>query len=281
MSKSKKTASVVMEFKENSECEYGVNVIVEDSPASPGDDVEIHVYASTKAILSSCVIYNGSTSMGKGGSISSESDSIIENIFYSNNRYGKSTYPLNTITTQIASTEIVEIKNDLISNLYTKGSIISAIKKGDICLDISNSNANGSVSVSYSYYIYKKTYSWIAPEIESDEVEYPFFLEKEGKIVDDFSIVVSDKTKGEDDDIKFIIKDIANDALIKDASVTISSSDDDFITLTDTTDINGEVVFTLSQGDSYSILINHAEYISSDTDNINNDTFTVPKSVES
>jgi len=268
--------TLVIDFGGESEYQYGLQVYVDKNPCTPGDIVNIYVYAANSTRLQNVKIYKESESLGTGTS-GSETDSKEETIKFEDFNTSKLSEPISSINSSNAASALLYYSSDGFTTEYSKGASLTLNVVDDIGVNIDNcKNVYGSVYVDYTYKKHYKKYPYTVSSSLEEDTEIPFFLEDNGQIVDNFflKVIVS---QFEEIPVDIIIKDIANDSLISNATVEITESfGDNPQTFEQTTDSNGKCTFTLKPGKTYTSKITHDDYIDSDLDRINNDTFTVP-----
>lgn len=271
---------------EEKECQYDIFVEVDKNPCKPNETVTIKIYGSNYIDLQYIKLFKEEQDLGLG-IIKNVVESESENIVFDDSIFATTKYPIHSFNSAIAATSILKLNDKMIESLYTAGSQIFISKYGDSCVKLSDNSDKlyGSIDLDYNANKNYKEYRWKAPNIQST-ITYPFFVldketeDSEYEVIDKLSITVEKSTRA-NIDVKFIIKDIANDRTIKDAQIIIDQEEnEDFESLSGVSDDNGEVIFNLMQGETYQIYTIAEGYIDSDKDYINNDTFTVPTSDE-
>lgn len=279
--------SLVLNFGDEDEdkCNVGISFEIDKTPCKPNDTVSIYIYGS-ETDLQYLKLFQEDKDLGLG-KLEIQNTTKTENISFNESSYAETKYTINNINSAVATTSILKLQKKSIVSLYAKGSNISTIKKGNSCVGINDNDSllYGSIDINYEAEKVYKLYTWKAPNVTSTTI-YPFFItnkdneESEYSVTDNFEITV-EKNLNQEVDIKFIVKDVANDRLIKDAEVTISQpNNNDFVDKNGTTDDKGEVIFKLMQGETFNIKILATGYIDSDKDYLNNDVFTVPTADE-
>lgn len=268
--------SLNIDFDETSECSYNIATEVETSPSPPNTKVYIRIYGSSSEKLQNINLYKEAQNLGSGNLKITKED-LSENIVFNDTVYAQTKYPIYSITDATAATALLAIKNKRLSIIHSSGTNLNVQRSGDICIKIAGNTESlyGSINLEYKAHRIYKEYIWTTPNITTT-TEYPFFVVDTGEVVDTFNI----KVEVQSDvivDIQFVVSDIANDRPVKDAIVRITQPDNpSFIALEDTTNDNGEVIFSLVSGQTYDIKTTAEGFIDSDLDYISNDTFTVP-----
>jgi len=275
--------SLVVKFgDEEKDCQYNIFVEVDKNPCKPNETVTIKVYGANYIDLQYIKLYKEEQDLGSG-QLKIVVDNEVENIVFDETIYAATKYPIQNINSTIATTSILKLDNNLIQNVFTAGSQLVAKKYSDSCIRLADTDTKlyGSVDIDYEASKSYKEYLWQAPNIDTT-ITYPFFvLDKETElddyeIIEKFNITV-EKSSNVMVDVKFYVKDIANDLIIKNAQVTISQPDNsDFETIQETTNEDGYIIVSLMQGETYNIHTLATNYIDSENDYISNDSFTVP-----
>lgn len=271
------TANLNIDFGETSDCSYELTTEVISSPSPPNTKVYIRVYGASIDKLQNILVFKEAQGLGLG-SIKITQEDVLENIVFDNSVYSKTKFPISSINNAIAATSLISVRNKSLITLESSGSFLNMQKSGDICVKIVNITENiyGSVDLNYKANKIYKEFVWTTPNVTAG-TSFPFFVLDDGEVIDTFNISVEIGSSYEAIDVKFIVSDIANDRIVKDATVRIiQSGNSDFTPLEDTTNENGEVIFSLFPGQTYQIKTTADGFIDSDLDYISNDSFTVP-----
>lgn len=262
---------------DSSDCVTDISVTIDKTPCQANDTVLIYIYGS-ETELQFIKLFQENQDLGLG-QLNIQNTTENENITFNNSTIAQTKYSIRSITSLIASTEILALNNKQIQSIFSAGSRIPSIKKGDLCVGVANVNQSlyGSMDIQYEANKVYKLYKWIAPNVENTTT-FPFFVLDKSSELSEYEVsetfeVKVEKSLNQEVDIKFIVKDVANGQLIAGASVTILNQ-------TQTTDNKGEVVFKLMQGQTYNIATVAKNYIDSNKDYLNNDVFTVPTADE-
>lgn len=271
--------SLVIDFGDDddgSKCTYGYLVEKDKTELYANEKLTIKVYAINSSLLSGITIYKEAVSLGNGVLMQTV-ESVTENIGFEGSKYSSVTYPISSITSANAATSLLTINNKQMQVVYTAGSYITLNKLQDVCV-IANTSEDlyGSIDVTYIANKTYKQYVWTAPVV-AKEISFPFFVLNNGEVLEIFNIKVKvDAATTTEVDVKFVVKDIANDMLIPNANITIYEHNTLIPYKTGISDSNGECIFRLYKGQTYDLKTIANNYIDSDKDYINNDTITIP-----
>jgi len=257
------------------ECDYGIIFEPDPNPAREGDKVKIYLYGASKEELDKTRLYYGSSDLGMGSPVKTEiEEDYEESIYFNDTNIVKTKYPFSTINSSIASTEIVIKNGNKIESYLPKGETVDLTKESDACINIKEI-VTGSIKINYNASKKYKTYNWDVPNIDTD-TEFPFYVVREGHEPQEESLIAKISDSYENVDVKLIIKNIANDQIIKDAQVTVTKQGTDPEVLNDVSDENGECVFSLTPNATYDLRVTAVGFIDSNNDYLNNDSFRVP-----
>jgi len=247
---------------------------IPESEVVGGDTLEIRIWARALSLLTPYTLYKGTVSMGAGTEVTTTEDEITEVIDFSETYKYQAEFPINSIVSIEAITEIVIIDpdtNDII-NWATIGENVKAkfTLSGYSCIrELLNTPLYGSVRLVYKRPPYYKKWEWVIPT-DAEGLHW-FFLYKNGMVKNKFSVELPDLTASDTTlrNIALVISGRESGNPIPNASVTIDN------VYQGVTDANGIILINdITQG-THTLLATASGYVDTDQDALLNDSFTV------
>lgn len=237
-----------------------------------GQEIDIVLWGADYQELGKYTIFQATSSLGGGTTVTVPEEEITEDVDFAETSKVQCKWPIAGINSATALSEISYIEDDDVLSWASDGALITnrVSKIGYSCIGVaSGENIYGTIRLKYNRTKCTRRWKWVVPVNKAST--YWFFIKREGKIKNKFSINVPDLVDGAPvpRDILLRIVSRGEGATIPGTSVYIDGE------LKGVTDANGLLAINGIMTGTYPLRLTSPGFLPSDADNLLNDNLTV------
>lgn len=241
-----------------------------------GSRITFSAWALTSKRLDNLTLFTGAyKSLGTGAlrvyGLGTIITPEIETLTFSGSNLINLQYPAYSVNSIAANTAICLADKDNHLSLYaTAGSRVKSLKllsPIEIGLANPDSKLYGTIKISYAKARYVRRWFWTVPEKAGT---YFFFLMENGALVATEQVEVTEtEGTGGAQEIVIVVKEYTSENVISGAAVSVDGHSMGI------TDENGTINIGIQDSGAHTVVVSKAGYVSSDEDDLENDSFVI------